>query len=95
MDASVSVGGIVCFQGGKDTELNARSVTVFLDRADNLDSDCLVSPAVTGLDNLAESTLAKETFNLICEYISIGLTRRKGSECILHLSVRSASGTTI
>jgi hypothetical protein len=58
VNATVFVGVIIGLEGGEDTELYSRSVTVFLNGANNLDSHVLVASSIAGLHDLAKSALA-------------------------------------
>lgn len=65
VDASIPIILIICLQSGEYPEFDSRGITVFLHRSDNLNRDELVTSPVTGLDNLAESALAKQAHDLV------------------------------
>ena len=66
MDALVAVLGIVQGEGLQDAQLDARRVSVFLDRSNDLDGTFGPLALVVGLDDLAKRTLTKQTTDLIC-----------------------------
>lgn len=65
MDAAVPVLFIVGLEGGEDSELDLAGVTVLLHRPNDLDGDVFVTLLVSGLHDLAESSLAEEFDHLI------------------------------
>ena len=65
MDALVAVLRIVQGEGPQDAQLDARSVSVFLDGSNDLDGTFGPLALVVGLDDLPKRTLTKQTTDLI------------------------------
>lgn len=88
VDALVAVALVIRGEGREYSQLDARSVAVLLDGADDLDCDLLSARAVVGLDNLAECALAEQFDDRIwnCQSATATGTMVVG----LHRSVRSA-----
>lgn len=64
--ASVSILGIVCLESRQYPQLNARSISVFLYRADDLDCHVTAPFLVCGLDDFAEGPLAELFTHSVC-----------------------------
>jgi hypothetical protein len=62
---SVSVLVVVCLEGRQHPQLYSGSVSVLLDRPDDLDGNQLIPLPVLGLHHLAKGALAKEFRYLI------------------------------
>jgi lactam utilization protein B len=59
MDATVAVFLVVGLQCTQDTEFDLASIAVFLDRANNLDGNAVISSSpVNSLDDLAKGALS-------------------------------------
>lgn len=63
----VAVLGIVGLERCKNSEFYLRGITVFLDRADDLDGNELISSSIFGLHNFAKGALPQQFDHLICE----------------------------
>lgn len=63
--ASVPVFLVVGLERGQNAKLDSRSITVFLDGSNNLDSHRLVPLQIAGLYHFAKGALSKKTDNLI------------------------------
>lgn len=60
MDALVPIVLVILCEGGEYPQLDARGITVFLDRSYDLDSHFCTTLVVDGLDNLSKRTLAEQ-----------------------------------
>ena len=82
VDALVPIWLVVLGEGGEDAQLDARSVSVLLHRADNLDGDVCRSLVIPGLDDLAKGALAQQAANRIC-------SKGQESRCswVVHMSM--------
>lgn len=65
VDATIPVFFVVGLERGQNAKLDSRSIAVFLDGSNDLDSHRLVPLQIAGLYYFAKSALSKETNNLI------------------------------
>lgn len=65
MNALIAVVLVVLSKGRENSQLDARCVSVLLYRADNLDSNLRMSFPIPCLDDLAESALAKQSYDRV------------------------------
>lgn len=65
MDTSVAVFWVVGFQRLQHSQLDSRSVPIFLYRSNDFDCNELSSLAITGLNNFPESALSEKFLDLI------------------------------
>jgi hypothetical protein len=65
VDAAIPVFLVVGLERGQNAKLDSRSIAVFLDGSNDLDSHRLVPLQITGLHYFAKSALSKKTNDLI------------------------------
>lgn len=81
MNTPVPILSIVGLKSSQNAKFYLASISVLLDRSDNLNGNALASPfAILCLDNLAKCALAKESNDFIC--LDCQKLRRRGGKCV-------------